>query len=353
MPERSIRAFYVGVTERPFTPDPEYLHVSGRAQEALHSRASAGTAARFGSQVFVRAVVEVSNFCRENCAYCGMRRENRSLGRFRAQIDQLLPLLIDDRPASVTDVNIQAGEDPVAVREVVLPLVKTLTSETPLGISVCLGSLDADLYARLKSAGASVYIIKFETADEELYGTLQAPGTIEERVAQIRQLAADGWQVSSGFIAGLPGQSDASLMSNFELARRLPLAGCSVSPFVPGEATPLSRCAPGAIDLTLNCMAMLRLMRPDWIIPAVSALNLAEPGEGYRRGLRAGANLVTINMTPSEFRGDYLLYKRDRFIMTEERILNAISAEGLAPSEQRLADFYESTAQTVSQRVAE
>ena len=97
---------------------------------------------------------------------------------------------------------------------------------------------------------------------------------------------------------------------------------------------------------------MLRLMCPDWILPAVSALNLAEPGEGYRRGLRAGANLVTINMTPSEVRGDYLLYKRDRFIMTEERILNAITAEGLAPSEQRLADFYESGAQS-AERIAE
>jgi len=86
------------------------------------------------------------------------------------------------------------------------------------------------------------------------------------------------------------------------------------------------------------------LMRPDWVIPAVSALNLAEPGAGYRRGLRAGANLVTINMTPSEVRGDYLLYKRDRFIMTEERILSAIAAERLSPSEQSLAEFYESTA---------
>ena len=94
------------------------------------------------------------------------------------------------------------------------------------------------------------------------------------------------------------------------------------------------------IDLTLNCMAALRLMRPDWVIPSISALNLAEPANGYRRGLRTGANLVTINMTPSEFRGDYLLYKRDRFIMTEERILTAITAEGLTPSPQSLADFY-------------
>jgi biotin synthase len=262
-------------------------------------------------------------------------------------------LLVDERPASVTDINIQAGEDPVVVREVVLPLVETLRDEASVGISVCLGSLDADLYGKLKSAGASIYIIKFETADEDLYGRLQAPGNLDERVTQIRQLAANGWQVSSGFIAGLPGQSDASLLTNFDLAQRLPLAGCSVSPFIPGESTPLANSSAGDIDLTLNCMAMLRLMQPDWVIPAVSALNLAEPGEGYRRGLRAGANLATINLTPFEIRGDYLLYKRDRFIMTEERILTAIAAEGLTPSTQSLAEFYESAVPGASAKLAE
>ena len=87
-------------------------------------------------------------------------------------------------------------------------------------------------------------------------------------------------------------------------------------------------------------MAALRLRRPDWVIPAVSALNLAEPGAGYRRGLRTGANLVTINLTPEEMRGDYLLYKRDRFIMTEERILTAVAAEGLSLSRRSLAAHY-------------
>jgi biotin synthase len=120
----------------------------------------------------------------------------------------------------------------------------------------------------------------------------------------------------------------------------LPLRGCSVSPFIPGEATPVAEAPMGNIDLTLNAMSILRLMRPDWVIPAVSALNIAGPGSGYRRGLRTGANLATINMTPDDLREDYLLYKRDRFIMTEGRILAAIEAEGLSPSQQSLAEFY-------------
>jgi biotin synthase len=290
--------------------------------------------------VFIRAVVEVSNFCRENCAYCGMRRDNRGLTRYRAHHEQMAELLLHHRPASVTDVNIQAGEDPVAAREVALPLIQTLRRNTRLGVSVCLGSLDTKLYADLKEAGASIYIIKFEVADPRLYASMQAPGTAQQRIEQIRHLAATGWRVSSGFIAGLPGETNEQLLANFTLAGQLPLDGCSVSPFIPGDETPLAKAPTGDIDLALNSMAALRLMRPDWVIPAVSALNIAEPGAGYRRGLRTGANLVTINLTPEGIRNDYLLYKRDRFIMTEERILSAIDSEGLVPSTQSLADFY-------------
>jgi biotin synthase len=328
------------VIDEPLWDGAELLAARGPAQEALHARASAAAAAQFGRRVFLRGVVEVSNYCRENCSYCGMRRDNSALKRFRAEHERLAELLVHHRPASITDVNIQMGEDPVAVREVVIPLVRTLRRETPLGVSICLGTLNPDLYQALREAGASIYIIKFEMSDAGLYQEMRAPGSIRERLDSIRWLAQHGWHVSSGFIAGLPGQSDRQLLDNFDLAARLPLAGCSVSPFIPGELTPLADARPADIDVTLNCMAMLRLTRSDWIIPAVSALNLVGAAGGYRRGLRTGANLVTINLTPFEMREDYVLYKRDRFIMTEERILSAIEAEGLVPSTQSLADFY-------------
>ena len=160
---------------------------------------------------------------------------------------------------------------------------------------------------------------------------------------------ASGWRVSSGFIAGLPGQGPRELRKNLELARTLPLHGCSVSPFIPGESTPLAGSATANADWTFNCVSAMRLMRPDWVIPAVSAFNIAA-SDGYRRGLRAGANLVTINLTPGDLRGDYVIYKRDRFIMTEDRVLNALSAEGLAPSETGLLDFYRSQAAGVAEK---
>jgi biotin synthase len=315
------------------------LTATSETQQDLHARAATATRKQFGKNVFVRAVVEVSNFCRENCSYCGMRRANRELARYRAKAEQIAELLIEHRPASVTDVNIQTGEDPVAVRDVVLPLIKNLRRETSLGISVCLGTLPPELYAELQAAGASIFIMKFEIGGDASYEKFEAPGTLVERLRHIRLLAENNWNVSSGFIAGLPGQTPRDLLKNLELAGSLPLSGCSVSPFIPGEDTPLAENPTANSDWTFNCVSAMRLMRPDWVIPAVSAFNLAAQ-DGYRRGLRAGANLVTMNLTPTDQRGDYVIYKRDRFIMTEERVLNALSAEGLAPSKLGLADFY-------------
>ena len=321
-------------------PGGDSLEAAGAAQEELHARANQALRDHFGRRVFVRAVVEVSNFCRENCHYCGMRRDNRGLARRREDPEVLAELLIRRRPGAITDVNIQAGEDPVAVREVVLPLVRTLRRETNLGISVCLGTLSQGLSSELQEAGASTYIVKFELADPALYETLEAPGTLEERITYIRWLAEQGWNVSSGFIAGLPGLGISSMLQNIRMAAALPLIGCSVSPFVSGAETPLGGAPQASIDLTLNCMASLRLMRPDWVIPAVSALNLSAPHGGYLRGLRAGANLCTINLTPEAMREEYVIYKRDRFIMTEERVLAAIESADLEPSSTSLASHF-------------
>lgn len=328
------------MSDRSYFPAEPDIELTGEAQSAFHERAAAVTREEFGNKVFVRGVVEVSNYCRENCAYCGMRRDNKDLVRYRANYSQIAEMLIQHRPATITDINIQTGEDPVAVREVVLPLIQTLRRETNLGISVCLGTFGPEIYAELKSAGASIYIMKFETANSKRYSALEAPGSLDERVRHIRQIAADGWNVSSGFIAGLAGQTPRELLGNLRLAAALPLAGCSVSPFIPGEDTPLAGDIGAPIHWTLNCMAAMRLMRPDWIIPAVSALNLAGL-DGYRQGLRAGANLVTMNLTPTDMRDDYVIYKRDRFIMTEDRVLNAIAAERLTASSEGLAEHYQ------------
>lgn len=317
----------------------ELLRSTGDAQRALHRAASAAARREFGTKVFVRGVVEVSNFCRQNCTYCGMRRDNKALERFRlGDWEAIFEHVVAMRPPAMTDINVQAGEDPVAVRDIVLPLVRAIRERTDLGVSVCLGTLDARLYDALREAGAGYFIIKLETGDAGHYRAMQAPGTMEKRIAAIETLARTGWRVSSGCIVGLPEQSDEMLAETFAVLNRLPLAGVSVSPFISGEQTPWVNHPTADLGKTLNALAILRLQNPTHIIPAVSAFNSV--GEkGYTRALQTGANLVTVNLTPEDARKDYVIYKNDRFIMTEKRVRDAVAAAGLECSKESLADF--------------
>jgi biotin synthase len=318
--------------------DPAHLDLTGETQGQLHRAAAEATRQHFGRAVFLRGVVEVSNFCRQNCSYCGMRRDNRALARYRLDHETLFNWIMQVRPPAMTDINIQAGEDPRAVREIVVPLVRALRERTDLGVSVCLGTLDQRDYDALHAAGASYFIIKLETGDSAHYRDMQSPGTLEARLDAIQRLARGGWKISSGCIVGLPGQTDAMLLETLALLGRLPLAGVSVSPFIPGEQTLWPDHPSADIGRTLNALAMLRLQNPAHVIPAVSAFNSV--GEkGYLRALGAGANLVTINLTPDAARENYVIYKNDRFIMTETRVRQAVAEAGLECSPVSLAQY--------------
>jgi biotin synthase len=160
-------------------------------------------------------------------------------------------------------------------------------------------------------------------------------------------LAAKGWKVSSGLIVGLPGQTAAQIEQTLNLLTLLPLAGCSVSPFIAGDETPLDAAPNGDIEQTLNCLAWLRLHAPHWIVPAVSAMRLVAE-DGYLRALNAGANLATINLTPRAVRGDYPIYKRDRIIMDEERVLSAIKEAGCQVSRVSLSEHLRTSVKVFS-----
>jgi len=317
----------------------DFLRINGvaEAQEAFHARAAAARDTVFGRQVFVRGVVEVSNYCRQNCHYCAMRRDNDQLTRYRLAADEVANLLIHHRPASITDIDIQAGEDPVAVREVVLPLMRELRQRTDLGITLCLGTLTPRQYDELREAGGEYYILKIETGSARHYRLLEAPGTLARRVESIHYLARTNWKVSSGLIVGLPGQTEEHILQSLQLLTELPLAGCSVSPFVAGGQTPFEGKPNGYIEVTLDCVAWMRLASRQWIIPAVSAMKLVS-ANGYVRAFQAGANLATINLTPRAVRGDYPIYKRDRVIMDEELVLSAIEQAGCQPSRVGVAE---------------
>ncbi len=165
---------------------------SHRDESRLHQQARAERDAVFGRRVFVRGVVEVSSYGRQNCSYGGMRRDNRALARYRLAADELAESIIRHRPVAITDIDIRSCEDPVTVREVVLPLVRELRRRTNLGITLCLGILSPREYDELRAAGADYYVMKIETGDADHYRFAQAPGTLAKRIEAIRQLAGAG-----------------------------------------------------------------------------------------------------------------------------------------------------------------
>ena len=150
-------------------------------------------------------------------------------------------------------------------------------------------------------------------------------------------LPATGWKVSSVFIIGLPRQTPEHIEKTLDLLAQLPLAGCSVSPVIAEEQTPFINHPNGNLELTLNCVAWMRLRSPHWVIPAVSAMSIIDQG-GYTRAIQGGANLATINLTPTDTRKNYVIYKQNRLIMDEKRVLNAIDRAGCAPSKTSLCE---------------
>lgn len=316
----------------------DLLFASGSLQEKLWQEATALREFHFGSEVFIRGVLEISNFCRQNCDYCGMRRENRELERYRLDSSTAWDHFTSTVPASVCDINFQTGEDVVGIRETVLPLIRRIRHETRYGVSLCLGTLDFQIYDELRSAGAEFYIMKIESGNATHFQQIHAPGTLKKRVESIQYLAQSGWYVSSGYISGLPFQTVEHVLETLELLRSLPLTGNSVSPFVPGENTPFAQGEMMTGVEALNSIAVMRLLAPERIIPAVSAFNITDE-KGYTNALRAGANLATINLTPERQRDEYQLYTKKRVIMSEERVLKSIHQAGLKPSRQSMIAF--------------
>lgn len=328
----------------------ELLETRGEKAEQLRNSSQQTRNRIFGNTAFVRGVVEVSNYCRENCSYCGMRRDNRTLSRFRIEREKIIRMIDVGLPAMVTDLNLQAGEDPQVIDEIIIPVVQYIRAHTKIGVSLALGTLSEPQYKALRDAGAFYYIIKLETGDSDHYRELRAPGTYKERLGAIQSLAKTGWKVSSGMIMGLPGQSLEMVAQTIQILVELPLAGVSVSPFIPGEETPFANEKLSEIDSTLNALAILRLASPERIIPAVSAMKLLGRGS-YVDALRAGANLVTMNLTPAKERGDYLLYKRGRAIMDQEQIRLALDEAKLEASHASMSDFLFSGANQPTERV--
>lgn len=309
----------------------EMITARDSTQQQLHAQAAAARNAVFGKSVIVRGVIELTNICRVNCDYCPMRRDNtRRNTTYILEPASILSAARAVRDAGINVVVFQGGEIPQTTRVLleVLPKIRELFDDR-VEVLLGLGVKSEAEYRELKERGADSYILKHETADPALHHRIRREA-LAVRLTAIRALLKLGYNVGTGCIVGLPGQTVESLADDILLAYSLGVQMSSASPFVPTSETPLAGAAPGSISRTLNVLAAMRMLNPGWLIPTVSALEQRTAG-GQGAGLRAGANVITVNFTPQEERQHYLIYGGTRHVVSSEHVRRQLSGADLLP----------------------
>ena len=276
--------------------------------EALCARSAAVCLWRHGRNVLLRGLVEYSNICERDCLYCGIRKSNLRVRRYRLSAAEILAIVERGYRAGLRSFVLQGGED-AAFAEVSLPAtVEAVRARCPeAAITLSAGTLERRAYARLRSAGADRYLLRFETSDSALHRRLRAGQTLERRIEALHDLEDLGYQVGSGYMVGLPGEDETTRISNALLCRELRLDMVGIGPFIPHPDTPLRGSAQLPIEHALRAAALVRLLLPDAHMPATTAAGSLDPS-GREKMILAGANVLMPNITPPSAKRDYLLY---------------------------------------------
>ncbi len=272
-----------------------------------------------GEAVHLRGLIEISNYCVRRCAYCGLRVERGDLVRYRMTPDEVLGSARDALKFGYGTVVLQAGEDPGWRAGDLADVVRRIKSETALAVTLSLGERSPDEWRLWRAAGADRYLLRFETSNRALYDLIHPAGPDgkrSDRLAMLRELRALGYEIGSGVMIGIPGQTYADLARDLETFRELDLDMIGVGPFIPHPDTPLGKTAasagpeqPPADELmTLKMVALTRLMCPRANIPSTTALATLNLAQGRELGLQRGANIVMPNVTPLKYRALYEIY---------------------------------------------
>ena len=289
-----------------------WLARKGADREALYRRADEVRRTRKGDEVFIRGIIEFSNVCANDCLYCGIRRSNAGVRRYRLSADEILGVARRMIGWNQTTVVLQSGEAPSAAGDRELgEIIRRIKSETGLAVTVSVGNRPREVYARWRDCGMDRYLLRFETSAPALFSRLHPDCTLAERLRCLRDLRDLGVQTGGGFMIGVPGETPEVLADNLLLCRDLDLDMVGIGPFIPHPDTPLGG-EPNAYaddpDMFFVALAALRIVHPRAHIPATTAFDAVFPGRGRNLALQRGANVFMPNNTPGDRRGDYLLY---------------------------------------------
>lgn len=263
----------------------------------------------YGKTVYMRGLIEITNFCKQNCAYCGIRRSNGDVDRYRLDKATILACCDEGARLGYQTFVIQGGEDAYFTDEVLVDLVESIKANHPNhAITLSLGERSHDSYKALKAAGVDRYLLRHETASKALYESLHPGMSFENRRQCLQELKDLGFQAGAGFMVGLPGQTHEDLVEDLLYLKALQPAMIGIGPFIPHKKTPVGHHTGGTVEDTLVMLALTRLLLPEALLPSTTALGTLDD-KGREKALRVGANVVMPNLSPTNVREKYELYE--------------------------------------------
>lgn len=315
------------ISNQDFTKE-EYMELIGMWQNPVAVERITEEAVRlrklhYGNKVFIRGLIEFTNYCKNNCYYCGIRRDNRNAERYRLTKEDILSCCEQGYALGFRTFVLQGGEDPYFTDERVTDIVSSIKNEYPdCAVTLSIGEKSYDSYAVYREAGTDRYLLRHETANCGHYGILHPEEmSLSVRKECLRNLKKLGFQTGAGFMVGSPGQTLETLAEDLMFLKELQPQMVGIGPFLPHKDTPFREEQGGNVELTLFLLSLVRILLPKVLLPATTALGTADKG-GRERGILAGANVVMPNLSPVTNRKQYSLY--DNKICTDEE-----AAEGV------------------------
>ena len=281
------------------------------------ARAYAVKAEVWGKRVALRGLVEVSNVCARNCLYCGIRRSNKNVRRYRLTREQILACAEEGWRLGFRTFVLQGGEDAFFTDSFLTELIREMKVRWPeCAVTLSLGERSPESYRILREAGADRYLLRHETADREHYGKLHPPEmSFENRMNCLSELRSAGYQVGCGMMVGSPFQTTEHLAKDLKFIETFKPDMCGIGPFIPHHDTPFAQYPAGTLELTCFLLSVIRIIHPQVLLPATTALGTIHPS-GREMGILSGANVVMPNLSPPSVRKQYELY--DNKICTGE-----------------------------------
>lgn len=286
--------------------------VAGRTPELAEELARRAVAERkrvWGTKVFARGLIEVSSYCVNDCYYCGIRRSNRQVARYRLSPERILACAEEGYGLGFRAFVLQGGEDPWFSDERLCDIVARVRSTHPdCAVTLSMGERSRASYQALHDAGAERYLLRHETANPLHYRRLHPPEmSFERRMRCLEDLRDIGYAVGIGFMVGSPYQQPRDLAMDLKLVEEFGPQMCGIGPFVAHHATPFASQESGSLELTCYLLSIIRLIGPGILLPATTALGSIHP-QGREKGIMSGANVVMPNLSPADVRKDYELY---------------------------------------------